>query len=41
MTADVEVHWPSGTVDKLTKVAANRVIHCGGRAGRESRALAP
>jgi hypothetical protein len=22
----VEVHWPSGTVDKLAKVPANRVV---------------
>jgi hypothetical protein len=26
VTADVEVHWPSGTVDKLAKVPANRVV---------------
>jgi hypothetical protein len=24
--ADIEVHWPSGTVDKLAGVAANQVI---------------
>ena len=25
-TADLEIHWPSGTVDKLSRVKANRVI---------------
>ena len=25
-TADIEIHWPSGTVDKLTSIAANQVL---------------
>jgi len=25
-TADIEIHWPSGTIDKLEGVKANRVI---------------
>jgi hypothetical protein len=26
LKADIEVHWPSGTVDKLTGVKANQVM---------------
>jgi len=35
--ADIEVHWPSGTVDKFAEVAANRIYRVTEGKGIEAR----